>query len=367
MKSDNQIAYDANFAVNKHRGMGKYINNFVGVLEKEIGVDTLGLLKKHTKDVSSGKYYSFGLSNYIFWEQISLLKFSRKFHGSIIFPYNTAPLFLGKSTRHILIVHDLIFFNSFKTRSLKQKVGVLYRRFVLPRIINKFKCIITVSEYSKGILLSHFDLNSDKIKVIPNSIEFSTEQIELNPTYGQRHNYILHIGGEPSYKNSKALLHAFYLLPEAIKQIYKVKILGIRDAQVLQEFRSLSNDLGIADRIEFLAYQTDHEVEVLYKNAKMLVFPSFDEGFGIPIIESFKYGCPLLCSRISCFSEIAGEGARYFDPNDYNSISSAIMDTINKVEQTKLNIKIGYKQLQFFSLEVFSAKVKQWYDENMTN
>ena len=362
MRSDIEVIYDANFAINQHRGMGKYINNFVSVLRDNIGLQTLGLLKTGTKIVSSeDEYYSFGLSIYILWEQFSMYFFTSKFEGLVIYPYNTSTIFLRKSSKNVLIIHDLIYFNNSKNQSLRQKVGSTYRRFVVPRIINKFEHIITVSEYSKQQLLNRFNLDENMINVIPNSVIFNKLDVNLNPKYNERGNYILHIGGEPSYKNSKSLLYAFSKLPDHIKKIYKVKMIGIRDNKVLRQYQSIANELGIIEAIEFLPYQSDVQINNLYKNAKMFIFPSFDEGFGIPIIESFKFGCPLLCSYSSCFPEIAGNAARYFDPNDKNSIASAIVSTIVEKEQTILKIELGYRQLEKYSADMFVENVKSWY------
>ncbi len=365
MKFDIEVVYDANFAINQHRGMGKYINNFVSVLKINIGFRTLGLLKKGTKIVSSKEnYYSFGLPLYILWEQLSMYFFTSKFEGLVIYPYNTSSIFLRKSSRNVLIIHDLIYFNNPKNQSLTQKVGAIYRRFVVPRIINKFEHIITVSEYSKQQLLNRFNLDESRINVIPNSIIFNKSEVSLNPKYDERENYILHIGGEPSYKNSKSLLYAFSKLPDHIKEIYKVKMIGIRDNKVVNQYKKLATHLGIIEAIEFLQYQSNAQIDDLYKNAKMFVFPSFDEGFGIPIIESFKFGCPLLCSYSSCFPEIAGNAARYFDPHDENSIASAIVSTIEDNEQTILNIDLGYQQVEKYSSDMFIENVESWYNKS---
>ena len=364
MKFDVEVVYDANFAINQHRGMGKYINNFVGVLKNNIGLRTLGLLRTGTKIDSKDEYYSFGWSIYILWEQFSMYFFTKQIEGIVIYPYNTSAIFLRKSSRNVLIIHDLIYFNNSKDRSIRQRVGAIYRRFIVPRIINKFEHIITVSEYSKLQLLNRFNLDENMINVIPNSIGFNRSDINLNPKYYDRENYILHIGGEPSYKNSKSLLYAFSKLPDHIREIYKVKMIGIRDNKVLLQYQNIASDLGIIEAIEFLPYQSDEQINNLYKNAKMFIFPSFDEGFGIPIIESFKFGCPLLCSYSSCFPEIAGNAARYFDPHDESSIASAIVSTIEDKEQTILKIELGYKQIEKYSSDMFVDNVKSWYNKS---
>lgn len=362
MKSRVDIVYDANFSVNQYRGMGKYINNFVAVLRKRNNLIINGLLKSGTVVADSDNFYVFGFSIYVLWEQLSLYFFLRKFKGIVIFPYNTASVLLSKSISNVLIIHDVIYMNSFNTNSLKQKLGAFYRRLIVPIIIRKFQHIITVSEFSKGQLIKYFDLCPDKITVIPNSVKFDRSDTVVNPRFEDRANYLLHIGGEPDYKNSKSLLYAFSRLPGALKVIYKIKIIGIRNPKVLGEYLQIARELNIESCIEFLSYQTDEEIISLYKHAKMFIFPSFSEGFGIPIIEAFKYGCPVLCSDASCFPEVAGDAAYYFDPNEPGAIAESIQKVLGNEKLTKEKILMGYERAMLFSADVFEDKIISWYD-----
>jgi glycosyltransferase involved in cell wall biosynthesis len=353
------VAYDANFSVDKYRGMGKYINNFVAVLNRQFKQEAIGLLRKQ-KIAAPGNYLSFGFSNYILWEQFSLLKYRKRFGGIIIFPYNTAPLFIKKSSDNILFIHDLIFLNSFTSPSLKQKIGSLYRKFVVPRIANKFHHIITVSEYSKQQICLKLHLKKEQVSVIPNSIKINEEFPLLNPALNEREDFIFHIGGEPDYKNSMAILFAFAALPAELQNQLHIKIIGIRNKNVLNKYIKKTRDLNIMNKVFFLDYQTDEQVAVLYRTAKMFIFPSFEEGFGIPLIESMKYGCPLLCSDRACFPEIAGEAAHYFNPSDIGSLSRSIMEVINNPSLANDKIKIGYQNVLPFSFDQFEINVTEW-------
>ncbi len=355
------VVYDANFSVRQHRGMGKYVNNFMACVRIRGDLMVMGLLKGDAKEYDRKNYFAFGRNNYVLWEQLSMLRLSNAFKGIIFYPYNTAPLFLKKSFHNVLILHDLIYMNDYKTGSFVQKIGIFYRRFVVPRIVHKFEHIVTVSEYSKTELLKYFNVDPLKVVVIPNAIAFCKEDIAMNPAYEKRENYILHIGGEPQYKNSMVLLYAFHELPEEVKKLYKLKIIGIRNKKALAEYSDLANALRISSQVEFLTYQTDDDIVGLYRNAKMFIFPSFYEGFGIPIIEAFKYGCPLLCSASSCFPEIAGNAATYFDPANLQSIVNAIQTVLVNNNDVKSKVIKGYKQVEEYSLNVFEEKVMTWY------
>jgi glycosyltransferase involved in cell wall biosynthesis len=361
-----KIYYDANFAVNEHRGMGKYINNFTNVLHNSFGLECIGLLTGNQKK-NEMQYRSFGFSNYIFWEQFSLLKYRNDHKGIMIFPYNTAPIFLKKTPYNVLIVHDLIFFKKYETKSLKQKIGKLYRRLVLPRIISKFDHIVTVSEHTRTEMKNFFNLDASKISVLPNSIILKKNFEDDNPKFEYRDNYFFHIGGEPSYKNSLSVLYAFSGLGEDIRSNYKLKIIGIRDPKALCQYQNVADQLKIRSQIEFLKYQTDAQIIELYKRAKMFIFSSFEEGFGIPILEAFKYGCPLLCSNSSCFPEIANDGGNYFDPNNAHDIANVIMRVLAEPNQTKAKVLKGYDRVKAYSFDSFSNLATKWFERNLGN
>jgi glycosyltransferase involved in cell wall biosynthesis len=355
------VAYDSNFSINNHRGMGKYINNYVRVLKQVFKTEPLGLLRPQ-KSIQPSNHIVFGFSNYIFWEQFSLLKFRKQFKGIVIFPYNTAPLFLRKSCLNVLFVHDLIFLNRFNSASFKQKLGAIYRSVIVPRIINKFDHIVTVSEYSKRQICSLLNVKENNISVIPNAINLETGFEVLNPKYSDRENFIFHIGGEPDYKNSIIILLAFAALPVPFRDGLHIKMIGIRNKNILNKFISQADELGIRDKIQFLDYQTDEQISELYRKAKMFIFPSFEEGFGIPLIESMKFGCPLLCSSRSCLPEIAGEAGHYFNPSDANSLSKKIIAVLKDSVIVEKKIQLGYQKVLNYSYDEFERKVTDWFN-----
>ncbi len=359
------ISYDANFSYGQHRGMGKYINSFMQILQKRYNITPKGLLTNRQR-INTERYSSFGFGNYVLWEQFSLLRYRNKTDGLVIFPYNTAPLFLKPSHLNVLILHDIIFLNNLPTPSLKQKIGKLYRSFVVPRVARKFKHVVTVSEHSKLDIIKQLGLEPDNISVIPNAIELTDDYEKFNPDFSARQNVMLHIGGEPEYKNSKSLMYAFAALNDNIKDKYVLKMIGIRDEKTLIEYKRIADELKILDRIFFLGYQTDQEIEILYKTSKLFLFPSKDEGFGIPIIEAMKYGCPLACSNTSCLPEIAGNAAKYFDPYSIKSITDSIdwLLSDENIPSVRNHIQNGYDQVKNFSSKVFEEKIIDWYENN---
>jgi glycosyltransferase involved in cell wall biosynthesis len=250
--------------------------------------------------------------------------------------------------------------SEYKSRSFKQIIGNAYRKFVLPLVIKKFKYIITVSEYSKSQIIRYFKLPESRIVVFPNSIKFDNSSILDNIEFINKSSYFFHIGGEPEHKNTLTVVKAFALLPKSVRDVYKLKILGIRDKYTLSFYYSLLSDLGLTNSIEFLPFITDYEIEYYFRNAKLFIFPSKEEGFGIPIIESMKYGCPLICSNTSCIPEIAGAAAYYFDPNSPSDLADKILELLDNHNDTERNILAGYEILNKYSYNSFKKNISEW-------
>jgi glycosyltransferase involved in cell wall biosynthesis len=354
------IFYDANFAIGNFKGMGKYLNNFINVLENQVNVNCIGLLKNKSNH-NSKKYIIFGFNIYFLWEQISLYFFQKNNKSFFIYPYNTAPVFIKHQNNHVLFVHDLIFMNPYQSKSLKQIFGNLYRRIVLPIIIKKFNNIITVSIYSKELIVSKFNIDRSIVHVIYNSIDITNYNFYENISFNDRRNIIFHIGGEPNYKNTETVLNAFYNFHRKSNISFILKIVGIRNNNSIKYFLNKCKELDIDKYVEFLPYQTDDEIKNLYCTSKFFILPSKEEGFGIPIIESLKYGCPLICSNASCLPEIAGDCALYFNPNSILELCSKMNELLINISETESRILLGYKQVSKFSSENFCKNVTNWF------
>ena len=96
---------------------------------------------------------------------------------------------------------------------------------------------------------------------------------------------------------------------------------------------------------------SDAQMASLYRHALCFVFPSHYEGFGIPILEAFSNGCPICLSNASCFPEIAGDAALFFNPNDAQSMSDTLRELVtNETLRKELSAK-GYERVKEFSLE----------------
>ena len=152
--------------------------------------------------------------------------------------------------------------------------------------------------------------------------------------------YILFVGGNSKRKNLKKLISAFLKLND--KSI-KLKVVG-SIIKHLESDNFLKND-----NIEYLGNVSNNELVNLYFNAKMLVFPSFYEGFGLPPLEAMSCGCPVIISDIPVLRELYDDAALYIDPYDSEDIKRNILKLLDNPNIYNNLVESGLKKSQEFS------------------
>ncbi|MDQ5767543.1 glycosyltransferase family 4 protein [Thiothrix subterranea] len=224
-------------------------------------------------------------------------------------------------------------------------------------LVKKAAKIIAISQSTKNDLIQIFDTDESKIEVIHlgNSI-FPKENINLNLEIPEK--YLLFVGNRNNYKNFNLFIKGVSSLLKSDNDLFVVCAGG--GTFTNSELKLLS-ELGILKQV--FQYNSDDEtLAFFYRNALTFVFPSLYEGFGIPILESFSCGCPLVCSGISSLPEIAGEAACYFDPYSEESIRNTISTIINDANLRKDLVNKGYGQLNNFSWKKTTEETRKLYE-----
>jgi glycosyltransferase involved in cell wall biosynthesis len=211
-------------------------------------------------------------------------------------------------------------------------------------LANKADKIIAISETTKLDIIKYLGISEEKIKVIPHGINSNDLDYEIVENLPER--YLLFVGSRGGYKNFSLVMEAFAQLIKTDESLHLV----VAGSPFTEEETALLNERNIlGNTIQFAA--TDNQLNTLYKNAICFIFPSRYEGFGIPILEAFKNNCPVLLSNCSCFPEIAGDAALYFDDNSIRSLINKIQLLIdNKTLGNQLMHK-GKEKLKNYTLE----------------
>ncbi len=204
--------------------------------------------------------------------------------------------------------------------------------------------IVAISASTKKDILNFYPIiPEEKVKVIHLSQSINTK--EIVPLEWLPKKYVLFIGKREIYKQFDSLLKAMIPVFETDETIKIVCAGGgaFTDAE-MEKIKSLQLSGRIVQRSFY-----DNELNTIYKNAAVFVFPSEYEGFGIPALEAMICGCPVILSNTSSLPEIAGDAALYFEPNNTNELSAAILKILQDENFTQSLIKKGYEQVKKFS------------------
>lgn len=284
------------------------------------------------------------------WQNTILyLKVLWKQPDLMIFPNFLMPYFKREKTKYAVVIHDLC---PFKDKDITNYVKFIYT--MATRIaLKKADILITVSETIKQEIIDLFKVDPGHIKVLYNSVgkHFVNAGMHheiLNKYSIQKNKYILSVATLNKRKNIPALIKAFESISERYPGLKLVLVGGMGNEN--------REKLTKHPNIVFAGYIPDYDLPTLYANALIYVFPSLYEGFGTPIIEAQYSKCPLLCSDIPVFREVAGNGAEFCE-TDFNSIAEKIEYLINNKDYRNKLTQLGYENVKRFSIEEISTQL----------
>ena len=240
----------------------------------------------------------------------------------------------------VLTINEYTFRTTFRTR--KKKISVIHdlkdlsiqkdshlsrsRNFYC-KLIESADVVVAISEYTKQVILSHYDVSEDKIKVIYNSIKLA--EVSKRPQVimdGMK--YILYVNTLLEYKNPQTLLRAFNAVKDNIEEnlVFVGKVTEYWE-EVLLPFIKQN---GLEHRVIRLQDLSDEELRYLYEHASVFVTSSLHEGFGYTPIEAAMCCCPVICTKCEALPETTMMLLNYYEPaGDYYELGNKIIEVIN--------------------------------------
>jgi glycosyltransferase involved in cell wall biosynthesis len=224
--------------------------------------------------------------------------------------------------------------------------------------VKRAKKIITISKSSKNDIIKHYKVPEEKTKVVYlglKKLNMDSSQKDL-ASFGVHKKFILFVGTLQPRKNISRLIEAFSLLPQKLKAEYQLVVIG-KKGWLYEEILKAPEKFRVSNDVLFLDYVKDNDLPEFYKKAQVFVLPSLYEGFGLPVLEAMRYGCPVAVSNVSSLPEAGGEAALYFDPES----TTDIKNTIEKIlTDSKLREKMrekGREQFKKFTWEKAAKEV----------
>jgi len=339
-----RIGIDARFFGPKDKGFGRYTENLI----KELGkisnseMEFFIFLRKDSFNEYNPQNKNFHkiLADYKWYgfkEQILFPIQIKKYKLDLMhFTHFNVPILYRK--KFIVTIHDLTLrYFSTKKRSLKNFIVYSFKQLAYKIVFNyaikNSQKIIAISEYTKQDILKYYHVSSDKIQVIYEGVTGETGSQPQNPKP-----YILYIGNNYPHKNLERLKLAYAKLKE----------------------QGLDYELLLITK-----FVNEQELDNLYKNASLFVFPSLYEGFGLPPLEAMKRGIPVVSSNTTCLPEILGDAAFYFNPLNIDDMAEKIKKALIDRELREELIKQGFEQIKKYDWQKMARETLEIYKESI--
>ncbi|WP_243324078.1 glycosyltransferase family 1 protein [Geothrix sp. SG200] len=274
-----------------------------------------------------------------------------------------APLF--QTCKEVVSVHDILFDThpQFFPRSAPFTLAPLIRRSA-----HRASLILTISEYSKRMLMERWGISEERICLTPCAIDptifnpgdLSQSRKLVKETYDVE-DYILSVGRIEPRKNHQSLVRSYADLKTRGKSLPKLVFVGGKDFGY-RELAALIQEKGLEKDVVFLHSVSDVMLPHLYRAALVMAYPSFAEGFGIPPLEAMACGCPVITSGTTALPEVVGDSGWLIDPEKWPTISEALLMAIQDPSGRQERIRKGLVQATQYSWERSAKALLEAYD-----
>ena len=301
---------------------------------------------------------------YFFRKQVVLPILSYYHQASIVFsPDILSPIFAkGKK---VSVVHDTCFWD---TPEHYQPLWLKYYLYFLEKGLQKNGEIITITQFSKLRLHQLPPFKSIPIQVVYQASGLS-ESLALSVSKSTTQAaYFLHVGVLEKRKNLSLLIQAFDKLTKMEGyESHRLVLVGQRGPrETLDDYDhlvELVTTLGLTEKVDFTGYVSQEQLAAYFQHALGYVFPSTNEGFGLPVLEAFSFGLPVIISRQGALMEVAGDAALILEKNEEESLIQSMKLLGDDPDLRKELGEKGRIRLQEFSAEKFFLSLEQAFKE----
>ncbi len=303
--------------------------------------------------------------SYPLWEQWALPRAAKKYGIDLLHcTSNTAPIWCNIPL--VLTLHDIIFLEprDKQNHSLYQNMGWLYRRLVVPRILDKCRRIITVSDFEKENIISKLNIPRERMAMIYNGYNEWFRPVEdtehIYKKYIPEPGYLFFLGNTDPKKNTERTLVAYskYLEKSAVK---RKLLMADLDPEYLNGIIQRNSIENIRENIVMPGYIVNSDLPYIYNNAFAFLYTSLRESFGIPLLEAMACGIPVITSNTSSMPEIGGSDAILINPEHADEITSMLLRLENDPAFYEAKRQVGLERAKLFSWRHTTEQLLELY------
>ncbi len=369
-----RIGIDARMYSSEFTGIGRYVyelieniqavddkNEYVIFMNPEEFAKFEPKSKRVSKVMVRAHHYSFG-------EQVSFLRILKKAKLDLMhFTHFNVPIFYRRPS--VVTIHDLTL-SFYPGKKMNSAIHRFAYNLVLKNAVRHAKKVIAVSENTKVDLIELLHVSPGKIEVVyegvsdkftpKKDVEFNAEVLKK---YGIGKAFLLYTGVWRGHKNLVNLIKSFAILTGGDSAVDAQLVITGNEDPYYPEVKRTVKELGVEHAVIFPGMVSEPELISLYQSAKLYVFPSLYEGFGLPPLEAMRCGTPVVASKTACIPEVCGEdNALYFDPYDPTEMADVIQRVwVDESLQKDLH-EHGLKHSLKFSWEKMASKTLEIYE-----
>ncbi len=368
-----RIGFDAKRLFTNFTGLGNYSRNIVRHFHQVYPEDELSLFTPSIRENSRTNPFSEDSSYKIIvpsgfkplWRSLDIVKDIsisgiQVYHGlSHELPLGLSKLDIGK----VVTIHDLIF------KYYPQDYTWIDRQIYdgkWKHACHMSDVIIAISEQTKTDLIRYYNIQPDKIKVIYQAADpiFSNPVVDddiltVRKKYHLPHSYNLYVGSVISRKNLLSIIKAIIIMKESERT--PLVIIG-QGKEYKKKVIEEAIRGGVEPLLIWLGSPPFEDFPAIYKGAQMMIYPSFHEGFGLPVVEAMQVGIPVITSFQSSLKEAGGDAARLIDPALPEELSEAMIMIATDVELSKNMVASGFKNILKFEAAGNISQLKKAYN-----
>ncbi|HYI76906.1 MAG TPA: glycosyltransferase family 1 protein [Chryseolinea sp.] len=373
-----KVGFDAKRFFNNFTGLGNYSRFIIDALSKHAteneyflyspkvkthpefnqilqrdNVKTINAPATYTRFNASSLWRTWGISKDPTVQTLNV------FHGLS----QELPVNLPTTLKKVVTVHDLIFF---RYAELYNLLDVFIYKAKVKAACRQADIILATSIQTKNDIVDFLRIDAAKIHVVYQGCHpsfkqhFSHEEISKTKTkYNLPEHYILNVGTIEERKNVLVLVKAVSALPSDL--LYPIVIVG-RATKYKSRIIEEAQRLGVGEKIIFLHNVSFADLPAIYQGARLFVYPSIFEGFGIPVVEALESSVPVIAASGSCLSEAGGPGSIYVNPTDAAELTEQLEKVLTDSTLCARMIAHGKGYIEQFAPKVISEKLLEVYN-----